>query len=194
MTTPTSTLLLVAGDLILGPNSATAGASGNYGGTKLGTFQGFRLRHIPRTEPLTEEAYGGEVVDLLSLGADVEATAILRSWDADALAEYFPNSAAPGGSGVVRQIFHPGSTLVEGQWMSDFASGILLAAFDPSHPSLYIPNAVPYHKEEIELALSAYDDLHLEAARWLCLRDGSDRAYRLASISDVVAEFSSVFV
>jgi len=194
VTTPTSTLLHVAGDLVLGPNSATAGASGNYGGTKLGTFQAFRLRIIPRTEPLTEEAYGGEVVDVLSLGADIEATAVLRSWDADALSEVFPNSAAPGGSGVVRQVYHPGSTLVEGQWMTDFASGILLAAFDPNHPSLYLPNAVPYHKEEIELSLSAYDDLHLEAARWLALRDGSDRSFRLASISDIVSTFSSVFV
>ena len=187
MTTPTEKILHVKGRLVINPTNLAAAFP--YGGTVLGTIQAFRLRKIPRADLLTEEANGGELVDLMHLGFDVEATAIMRNWDTDLLAEQFPNSAAPGVSGVVRQLHHPGTILVEGQWLSDFSSVLLWAPFDPSHPGLLVYNAVPFYRGEIALRLSAFEDLSLEDVRWLCLRDGSDRTYRLASFSDLVAVF-----
>ena len=188
MTTPSSQLLHVKGRLILTPTSAdTPGGDGSYGGKILGTYQALRVRKIPRFDPLTEEGYGSEVVDNMHLGFDVEATAVLRTWDADALANAFPNSAA--GTGSTRQIFETGSSLVPGQWMTDFSALLMWAPFDVSHPGLLLYNAVPFYRQETELRLSAFEDLAVEEVRWMCLRDASERVYRLAVMTDLQTAF-----
>ena len=188
MAAPGSQLRHVKGRLILNPTSAdTPGGDSAYGGKILGTYQSFRLRKIPLRESLRAEEYGGERVDSMHLGFDIEATAVLRNWDADALANRFPNSAVAGVGGSVRQVFEAGTALIPGQWMTDFSAALMWAPFDVAHTGLYIFNSVPFYREAFEERLGAFEDLALEDVRWLCLRSGSTKKYRMASMTDIQA-------
>lgn len=184
MAVSTEELFHVKGRLIRNPTDLTLAFP--YGGKELGTFQEFRLRRLPRDEPLTE--IDGEAVDALYQGTDVEVTGVLRNYDPDALLEAFKNSATSGAGGNT-QLFEPGSALVPGQFLTDFSAVLLWAPFDVARPGLLVYNAVPRYRDGLDLRLSAFEDLALEEVRWLCLRDGSDRNYRLADFADLVANF-----
>ncbi len=187
MAAKTTKLLHVRGRLIQDPTSAdTPGASGDYGGTILGTYQAFRLRQIARSALLTEEGRGGETVDAMHLGFDFEAQATMRTWDADALAEHFPASLAAGASGSVRQMLDPSTSYEPGDWATDHSSALLWAPHDPVHPGLYLPNAVPHYLDEIEYSLGGYVETALDA-RWRALRTPGFPTYHLASMSDIQA-------
>jgi len=132
-----------------------------HGGTAMGEIREGGLAFNPEFEALTAEEYGGTTVDFVQRGPSASFGAVLREFDADALAAIFPNIATGAASGrpIVRgRVFDTttGSTPVQpGALASDRAVSLVVSprATD-EHPAIYIPNAIPLLDEAATMQIN----------------------------------------
>lgn len=179
MAAPTSTQVFGFGRLIANPTTAVKAS--NYGGTVLGTVGAVALRPRMRSDPQVSEMRGGQVVDVLYRGPDVDAVVLFKGWDDDALAIAF-------GSTTADLVKLPG-TQTSGSWLGDTSFGLLLAPDRDASPGFYMPRAVAMH-DRLEIPFSGYLPIAL-ALRFLALPPASGDLCQIGTVADLQAGWTS---
>lgn len=173
-------LFLAGGRLIQNPADTTSAP--NYGGTVLGTIQAFAIERITRSDGITGEEFGGELVDSVYLGEEIIVTAELRVWDVDGLTAFFPNIAA--GTGTIPNISYPG-TIEAGDLWTDKGSVLMYVPDDvTAHPALVVFNALPIPEDSQQLTFSHFDDLFVDIT-FVGVRNAANKVYVIADLQDI---------
>lgn len=124
---------------------------------------------------VTAEEYGGERVEGMLARDGCAIGFLLRSWDRDAMARIFPNTAAGATTGK-RRVVSPGAIL-PGEALSNRS---IILAFCPddidNHPVFLMRRALPALKETADLSMSLNTEFDLPAI-FYGIRDTSNRLY-----------------
>ncbi len=154
-------VLRVPGRLSASPTDLTTAYP--HGGTALGVVKHIVFRpNAQYVEGMivTAEEYGGEMVEALQGPEGAVLGAVLSSWDDDAVAQIFPNSATGATTGNVFTTA-PGSNRA-GSLLSGRAVPIMFTPLDEENlPSLILYRAVPSIEESAALSLTLGDEFGL---------------------------------
>jgi len=151
-----SEILHVPGRLCFNPTNLSL--TWPHGGTGLGLVKAISVKPMRTYEPIREEAFGQEVIDVLDVGESWILACVFRGLDDDALGKMFP-STGTGTSSARKTITYPGSFRA-GTLKSDSAFKLLFTPEDEErHPWVYFPNALAMVEETAELMLNIPDEL-----------------------------------
>lgn len=169
------------GKLVANPTSLTAAYPG--GGTELGIVQDIVIMVEQPYKDIQAEEFGGQRVEAIITREGCSVGAILRSWDKDAIAAVFPNTAAGATTGK-RQVTAPGSVR-PGAKMSDRS---LVLVFWPDdrdrHPFFVMYRALPALKETVELQMKLDEEFGLPLL-FVGIQDTSSRLYAFGLGHDI---------
>lgn len=155
-----------------------------YGGTPLGNFAGVQFRPHIRTRQVTAEEYGGQTSNVVFAGEGAILVGVVRDFDVDTVTAMYPN-AAPGGSGsaVVSSDLGSGATL-PGTMLQAVAAVVLLAAREPTNPSVILYNAMPVVDEQLQAAYSVGAEMGM-AVSWVATPDSQSRTWKWGRLEDL---------
>jgi hypothetical protein len=176
-------VLWVPGQLCLDPTSLSGEFP--YGGTALGVVSGIVIRTRSLHHEITAEEWGRQTVEVVHGGTSFVLAALLRGYDADALAAVATDSAvgSPSGERVVRFRADQGRA---GSLLSELVAGTLLfAPLAPiRHPAVLVHDAIPVLGASDDLALSARDEFGVPVT-WYGRPDSSNRVADIGRIGDL---------
>jgi len=172
-----SPISLTGGKLVADPTDL--GVAFPYGGTVLGVMHEVAILRRGFLDGRTAEELGGEVAEQTYRGEEWAVSAVLQTWDADALARIY--TIATGGSGGVPVVSYPGAT--RGSKQSDRAIALLLAPEDAAETGALFYAALPQLLDDV-LILSGRERLEKRAG-WLGIRDSSGRVVQMARVQDM---------
>lgn len=159
------------------------------GGTSLGEVGAsvVRLREDQATVRVEDWGVSVEVADLVEKGSRLILVLALRGWDPTAVGAAFRN-VVNGSSSGLPGVVHPGARQ-EGRLRSETrATGVLFVPDDAeNHPAVYLPEALPWTAEELELTLSRRTELVLRVA-FVSRRSSAEvgNAYQVRLLEDLV--------
>lgn len=148
-------LLLVPCELVHTPTDFTAASP--YGGTRMGLIAEMEFQIAPQVYYARDEAWGGQITDGILAAEPCAFTCFLRSWDNDAIAKVFHNTAVGAGSGnrYIKNSLAVADTIRPGRLLSADAFRLAVCPLDPEHhPFLVIYNAVAVPEEAARLRFS----------------------------------------
>jgi hypothetical protein len=172
------------GRLVADPTNLSAAFP--YGGTELGLIHRMRWRDGLRARGVAAEEYGGVEVEYVVHRSTCALVAVLRGWDADAIATVFPGatSGTSSGRGVYAQ-----DSAVEAQRagarLTTLGHALLFAPLAAAeHPGVLIYRAVPTPEiaEDVQLSL---DGEFERAVAWRGVPDDDLRTFQVALIEDM---------
>ena len=139
------TITRIKGRLVRDPTSFASAP--DYGGTPLGLVAVTSFDFAIRSPAVEAVEHGdGQEIDFAYMGANAAMSAVLRSWDKDAIQAAFPHTTIGATTGVpfvTLSLFGTGSKR-PGTFLGPDAMAILLAPDAPDHePAIYLPSAVP---------------------------------------------------
>lgn len=172
------------GHLVSGPTNL--GAAFPYGGTPLGVTRANVFRPGVKTRLHPAEEFGGITVEATQYGQVPVFGAVLRSWDADALALLFP-SAPVGSVSQERVATHNVVTasVRPGYRMSAKTFKLLWAPEDTVQGrALIIYAAIPSVDESAEMALSMSEEFGF-GVLFHATPDAAGRVYEQGKLSDL---------
>lgn len=173
MGTQSATQLNVPGLLIAAPSTAAQASA--YGGTILGTAQAVFLEPRPRFEPITAEELGGDVIDEIHLGEELNLYVRFAGSQNDTLDRILYTST----SGVASI---PG-TFGAGSLLSSKAFALLFAPEDSAQKAVYLYRAVPKH-DRLRPAFSGYTP-HGWDVRFLAVEDASGNKAEIGPVASI---------
>lgn len=176
-------ILTVPGTLWKNPTDLDAGSSGY--GTQLGVVRELFLEvDVPYAYILGEE-YGGARVDAVRSSEGCAIGGLLQSWDADLLADIFPNTAVGSPSGK-RRVVGPGSSLV-GALLSSRSFPLLFVPDDVDrHPMFLMRNALPAVEETFRISMRLDEEFGIPVL-FYGIRDASNRLFDWGMAHDLAA-------
>lgn len=185
MTTPNvRDLMVVPGKLSYGPSDLATAYP--HGGTALGLTKGVIVSigsHFTEEAAITAEEYGGEIVDAVQQRDFIVVTSVLHSWDKDALALVFPNTAE-GGVSARRLVTGPGSVRA-GSKLSARAQVLVFTPDDEDHmPMWTLHKAIPAIDEAVDLNAALDEELGVGIAFW-GIRDNTKGMYSWGRRHDI---------
>ncbi len=169
----------VTGQLCVGPTDL--GTAFPHGGTALGAFHKFHIRHGLTYAPVVAEEYA-QAVEFVLVQDNLRVGCFIRGWDNDALATVFPNTTVGGSSGD-RVINWPGANAT-GTLRASSGVKLLFTADRSDLPSLIVYRAVPLIDEQESLKLSILRELQMPVV-FEGLRDGSGRVAAMGRLEDL---------
>ena len=128
-----------------------------HGGTALGDTSGLAIGHVMRTKEIPAQEFG-TWVDQLYCGEKWSFSGSFHSWDADALATLFPNTATGSTTGEkVVKYSHTGYRA--GQLLSSRSVKLIFTPDDQKMiPAIYFRNAIPSIDGQSRYRLSLQDE------------------------------------
>ena len=124
---------------------------------------------------ITAEEYGGERVEGMLAHDGCAIGFILRSWDRDAMARLFPNTAQGATTGK-RRVVAPG-TVRPGEPLSDRSIKLAFCPDDlDNHPAFLMRRALPAIQETADVAMRLDQEFGVPAI-FYGIRDTSNRLY-----------------
>ena len=172
------------GRLIKSPTDLSAASP--YGGTDLGLIHRVRWRDGFRSRGVGAEEYGGVEVEFIVYREACALVAVLRGWDADALAAAFPGVTTGSGSGrAVYSQSHDVQAQSAGARLADRAHVLLFAPLAAAeHPAVLIYNAVPVPEAaaEVQFSLDAEMD---RAVAWRGIPNSDRQAFAVGLLEDL---------
>ncbi len=181
MATPAvSQALRVPGKLIVNPTDLSTASP--YGGTELGLVRDVTFTRTDETRRVIRAGeFGGEFSSVVRGGVGWAGSFGVRGFDADAMAQLFPNTFSAGGDTNLRE---PGT--VQAGMLADDDAVVLL--FDPvdatNHPGVLFFKAIPLIAEEVELMFGDAVEI-VWAVGFLAVRDDEGRMIETAKISSM---------
>lgn len=150
-----------------------------HGGTALGLARDHEFQPNIEHKKLAAEEWGGSTASVLYTGEDPMFLAVLRDFDADALATVWPNVRTTLG-GRVTLTYRPGdeSTNLPGTQLDDTHAGLLVFTPDDEdqHDWIIIYRAVPVVQVAAAMALHLDEDLGFPVA-WIGTPDSNGDVY-----------------
>lgn len=163
-TSDVANALRVPGRLAVGDSSFDFSASFPHGGLALGVVEAIALRHQETEGKVRIEDFGVaiEFADAVELGERFTLGFALRSWDPTALPAILRNvtTGAVTGQPVIQW---PGARKEGALRSVNRAVELLFSPFDPEHPAVYFPRALPMLAQEREFLLGRSKDARLLA-------------------------------
>lgn len=169
--------------VIAAPTSLTAGATGEYGGSIIGSTRAVEL--VPLGTPFRVECEGlGEFSDVLEGNNRYVAGCFLRGWDKAAVQNILAGGYAAGATTGNARWSVPGSR-TPGQSAVGRALVWLFAPDDPEiHPALIIRAGIPDFSDGARVAFQHGEELGL-AFTIECLRNGSGATIDMGLLADL---------
>ena len=152
-----------------------------HGGTALGIIHSLELRFITRYDEVKAFEYGGEVVVGVDCGFYGILGTLLKQCEDDALATIFPYTAI-GVSGH-RVVEHPGET--EGKLASNRAITLLVSPYNPDHPGILLPQAIPLLELPATLKFAVIEQLAVPAFFRAQRGSGAGSAVKVGRLEDL---------
>lgn len=164
-------------------NPTTTSGSFPYGGTALGKTRGLTVQNLAGFFPITAWELGGAPVEYLHRGEAWMAHGFLWSWDNDAVALVWPNSAV-GAITQHRRIVGPG-TVKPGHRLSALSAKILFVPDDLTRaPAWILRKAVPMPKEGSSFVFDRDEDFGLEVA-FMGIPDAQGDTFECGRFEDI---------
>lgn len=185
MATATLTnILRLRGRLVAAPTDLAAAFP--HGGTELGLTRSAIFKYGVITTEITAEEYGGHITEATYQAESAMFAGVLRDYDRDAVNRIFAQTAAGGGDGAVRRVFH---NATHGGILLSSRSIVLLFApvagnATTGHPHILMYNAVPMPDAVAELQLSAGVEAGVAFA-FRCIPDATERIYNIGRRGDL---------
>lgn len=175
----------VPGKLVMNPTDLTAAYP--YGGTELGLTAAVLFKPGIMSRQHGAEEWGGTVVESTFTGQVALISCVLRSFDKDALAKVFPNTATGDQTGRVGLDGRvSASANLPGYRMSNKAVKLLWVPDDlVENEAILIYNAIPGVDEAAELALSINVEFGTPVF-FLASVDSQKRICKVAPLEDLV--------
>lgn len=175
-------IVRVPGRLVLNPTNLAAAFP--HGGTALGVTRDQELRPNVKIHEEHAQEWGGATSRLLYCGTRAVFAAVFRSWDADALAHYWPESAA--GAVTQERVVAPDVNADSTRAGRFIAGSIVL--WSPlaieSAPAVLLFDALPMLDETTRLQLSLKGELGM-AVMWACAPGSDGRPYAMGLLADL---------
>lgn len=177
----------VPGRLVKDPTSLAT--TFPYGGTVLGTYRDVVFRPAPTYFEVIAEEYGSAVADVVYMGEAPFVACVLRHFDEEALAAYFPNLTSTGTvtkrKGVVGPSPDPAATVRAGASLSSRSLKLLFVPDDPDrNRALVIYKAIPRVAESVEVAFQ-FDRTQEVPVIFTGIPDATGRGYALHFLRDM---------
>ena len=176
-------LIRAPGTIIAAPTSLTAGATGEYGGSIIGTTKAVAL--VPLGTPFQVECEGlGEFSDVLEGNNRYIANFFLRGWDQAAVAKLLAGGYSAG-SVTKNAVWKEPGTRTPGQSAIGRALVWLFVPDDvDNHPALIIRSGIPDFADGAEMAFQRGEEFGLNMSIE-CIRDGSGDILDLGILADL---------
>ena len=176
-------LIRAPGKIIAAPTSLTAGATGEYGGSIIGTTRAVAL--VPLGTPFQVECEGlGEFSDVLEGNNRYIANFFLRGWDQMAVAKLLAGGYSAG-SVTKNAVWKEPGTKTPGQSAIGRALVWLFVPDDvDNHPALIIRSGIPDFADGAEMAFQRGEEFGLNMTIE-CIRDGSGNILDLGILADL---------
>lgn len=176
-------VLKIPGKVIAAPTSLTAGATGEYGGTIIGSTRAVALVAVGR--PYVIQCEGrGEPSDVLESNKHYNFNFFLRGWDQGAVSNLLAGGYTEG-SVTKNAVWQEPGTKTPGQ--SSGARGLvwLIVPDDTQHhPALIIRSGIPDIQDGAEFAFQRREEFGLSISIE-CLRDASNQIFDLGHLEDL---------
>jgi hypothetical protein len=177
-------ILKGGGRLVKDPTSVSG--SFPHGGTELGIVRAIEFVPEVQTQEIIAEEWGGARVEDVMLGERAILVGILRTYDADALASLFPNTAAGAGGRLINGRVK--GTVKAGERIGPARSvKLLFVANAPTRdPSLLIYRALPRVDSSARLGLVLSAEWGLPFAFEATPDDNAaGRIYQMGKLADL---------
>ena len=176
-------LIRAPGKIIAAPSSLTAGATGEYGGSIIGTTRAVAL--VPLGTTFQVECEGlGEFSDVLEGNNRYIANFFLRGWDQAAVAKLLAGGYSVG-SATKNAVWKEPGTKTPGQSAIGRALVWLFVPDDvDNHPALIIRSGIPDFADGAEMAFQRGEEFGLNMTIE-CIRDGSGNILDLGILADL---------
>ncbi len=176
-------LLRIPGKVIAAPTSLTAGATGEYGGTIIGSTRAVAL--VPLGRPYVIQCEGrGEASDVLEADKRWLVNFFLRGYDQGAVSNLLAGGYTEG-SVTKNAVWQEPGTKTPGQ--SSGARGLvwLIVPDDTQHhPALIIRSGIPDLAEGTEFAFQRREEFGITVSIE-CLRNASNQIFDLGHLADL---------
>lgn len=186
-----ATILRLPGLLVKDPTSLASvptpedlrTASTIFGGTVLGVTRNVEARWVVRSRNVVAEEWGGTVAERVYIGESLVLAAVLRNYDADAMATIFPRTSAGSTSGarVVEQDFAQTSSRAHIRTPHKI---LFVPVAVETTPLVYLPAARALHDATAKMALGLEEEVGIGCVWQACPND-SGVAYRIALREDL---------
>ena len=178
-----SRVIRAPGTVIVSPSSLTAGATGTYGGSILGTTRAVAL--VPLGRPYPVECEGlGELSDVLEGNRRYVVNFFLRGWDKAAVANLLSGGYTEG-SVSRNAVWKAPGTKTPGESATARSAVWLLVPDDTNaHPALIIRAGIPDFADGAELAFQHTEELGLNVTIE-CLRNGANQILDMGFLDDL---------
>lgn len=173
------------GKLIVAPTLAFDGNVFPYDGVQIGLVNLCRLTPVNRPGKRIVDEGSGEVVDVLEPRKEWVFTCMLRGWDDNAVAQFFPGSRTVGAV-TQHAVFTVPGTRLPGQSSADSIN--LVLAFVPDNlidsDGLMIYRGIPMWTDDAEIAFQAGVEFAIPL-QIECLRNAFDHTFRIGRMPDL---------
>jgi hypothetical protein len=175
------TIIKGMGRLVRNPTDLAAVCP--HGGTELGLARNVVFRFGIVTYTIRAEEWGGVAAGVLNCGSRGELTAVLREWNASAIATLFPGYAL-GASGAATIADDVNAAARAGALVS--GAKILVAPYlsDDVQPAILLYNALPRPDRAAALVASRKTEAG-PAVAWDAAPDASGRTYATCLLADM---------
>jgi hypothetical protein len=188
MSTPNARdLLRVPAELVWNPTSLLTAYP--HGGSALGLVRDLEIRLNVQTSSVVAEEWGGQVVDEIYLCESIVLTAVLRSFDADAISALFPNTSLGAVTKARKVKGHVAGSGINraGLLLSTRAGKLVVSPRDVDEaPMLVIYNAIPVVDADALLPYCWSKELGLLVA-FKGTPDSSGKVYEWGQRKDLTA-------
>ena len=176
-------IIRAPGTVIAAPSSLTAGTTGEYGGSIIGTTRAVAL--VPLGTPYRVECEGiGEFSDILEGNNRYIVNLFLRGWDKMAVAKLLAGGYSAG-SATKNAVWKEPGTQTPGQSAIGRALVWLFVPDDThNHPALIIRAGIPDFADGAELAFQRGEELGLNMSIE-CIRNSSGAILDLGHLADL---------
>jgi len=178
-----SSVLNVPGRLCYGPTSLDTAYP--HGGTSIGSVHKVAIVPVQTRKEIKNEAFGQEVSEVIWCGENMVLAAVVRQYDAEAVALLFPNTSI-GSVTQQRVISGPTtSTNRPGFMLSEKAVVLLFSPLDPDRtPAILFYRAIPMMEESARMELALQKRFEIGTV-FISTRDATGRTYSIGFLKDL---------
>lgn len=181
MTAPSArTAIRIPGEIWIGVTSLTVGS---LGGTRIGLFRGIEWDVRARYQDVVAEEFGGQTTELIWTGDRPVLMGVARGWDADAVANLFPQAALVSGTSRVKVTSTVNAATRAGT-LRTATNLLFLPRAYRDHPALLLYRAVPARDRQQRMKLATRDE-HLMPVAWTATPDDQGRTFARGMLEDL---------
>lgn len=176
-------LIRAGGTIIAAPTSLTAGATGEYGGSIIGTTRAIAL--VPLGKPYHVECEGlGGLSDILNGDSRYVLNLFLRGWDQKAVSSLLAGGYSEGSVTKNAVWAAPGTKTPGGTALGTALVWLFVPDDTHNHPALIVRAGIPDFADGAEMAFQRGEEFGLNMSIE-CVRNASGKILDLGHLEDL---------